>query len=441
MEELRRQAAWAETFGLPLELISAKEAAERFPPLDTDGVARGGLPPHRRLPRPEPADAGPRQGCPSARRRPPHRNPRDRHLGERRPRHRRRGGARRGHLDDPRRYRRRRRRHLRPRDRRHGRHPRPTRCHGAPVRHHQAERPAGEHADAARSLAARVLPRRERRPRRRRLRAQPGSVGSWRHRRRLQQQAPRGRLGALRSLVRERHTARAVARRRRDREARERPGGIHARRRVHPRRVGRRRLLGGSRLLRPRHRRRRRHGPSRGGVDRPRPTRSRRLAHGLAVVSATSTAAGPTPSSGPRRSTPPTTTSSTRARNGTPADRSGSPRSSGASKRSAPPSGRSRAGSGRTGSPATSRPATRASGPEVGPARSGRRPSVPSTSPAARASPCSIRRPLPSSEISGLRRPRGPRAPLCQPHPPAGWPRRLHPAPQRTRRHREPTSP
>jgi 4-methylaminobutanoate oxidase (formaldehyde-forming) len=39
MEELRRQAAWAETFGLPLELISAKEAAERFPPLDTDGVA------------------------------------------------------------------------------------------------------------------------------------------------------------------------------------------------------------------------------------------------------------------------------------------------------------------------------------------------------------------------------------------------------------------
>jgi 4-methylaminobutanoate oxidase (formaldehyde-forming) len=38
MEELRRQAAWAETFGLPLELIDAAAAAERFPPLDTTGV-------------------------------------------------------------------------------------------------------------------------------------------------------------------------------------------------------------------------------------------------------------------------------------------------------------------------------------------------------------------------------------------------------------------
>jgi 4-methylaminobutanoate oxidase (formaldehyde-forming) len=38
MEELRRQAAWAQTFALPLELISAEEAGERFPPLDGDGV-------------------------------------------------------------------------------------------------------------------------------------------------------------------------------------------------------------------------------------------------------------------------------------------------------------------------------------------------------------------------------------------------------------------
>ncbi len=38
MEELRRQAAWAETFGLPLELISPPAAAELFPPLDTKGV-------------------------------------------------------------------------------------------------------------------------------------------------------------------------------------------------------------------------------------------------------------------------------------------------------------------------------------------------------------------------------------------------------------------
>ena len=38
MEELRRQAGWAKTFGLPLELISAEEAQQLFPPMSTDGV-------------------------------------------------------------------------------------------------------------------------------------------------------------------------------------------------------------------------------------------------------------------------------------------------------------------------------------------------------------------------------------------------------------------
>jgi glycine cleavage system aminomethyltransferase T/glycine/D-amino acid oxidase-like deaminating enzyme len=38
MEELARQAGWAKTFGLPLELISAAEAESLFPPLETDGV-------------------------------------------------------------------------------------------------------------------------------------------------------------------------------------------------------------------------------------------------------------------------------------------------------------------------------------------------------------------------------------------------------------------
>jgi 4-methylaminobutanoate oxidase (formaldehyde-forming) len=37
-EEVHRQVAWARTFGLPLELISADEAVERFPPMVTDGV-------------------------------------------------------------------------------------------------------------------------------------------------------------------------------------------------------------------------------------------------------------------------------------------------------------------------------------------------------------------------------------------------------------------
>jgi glycine cleavage system aminomethyltransferase T/glycine/D-amino acid oxidase-like deaminating enzyme len=38
MEELRRQAGWAKTFGLPLELISADEAQLLFPPMSTEGV-------------------------------------------------------------------------------------------------------------------------------------------------------------------------------------------------------------------------------------------------------------------------------------------------------------------------------------------------------------------------------------------------------------------
>ncbi len=37
-EELQRQAGWARTFGLPLELISAAEARDRFPLMATEGV-------------------------------------------------------------------------------------------------------------------------------------------------------------------------------------------------------------------------------------------------------------------------------------------------------------------------------------------------------------------------------------------------------------------
>src|SRR5213595_3010264 len=38
MEELARQAGWAKTFGLPLELVSAEEAQRLFPPMSTDDV-------------------------------------------------------------------------------------------------------------------------------------------------------------------------------------------------------------------------------------------------------------------------------------------------------------------------------------------------------------------------------------------------------------------
>jgi glycine cleavage system T protein len=38
MEEIARQAGWAKTFGLPLELVSPEEAQRLFPPLTTEGV-------------------------------------------------------------------------------------------------------------------------------------------------------------------------------------------------------------------------------------------------------------------------------------------------------------------------------------------------------------------------------------------------------------------
>src|SRR5918998_6440487 len=38
MQELARQAGWAKTFGLPLELVSAEDALELFPPMSTEDV-------------------------------------------------------------------------------------------------------------------------------------------------------------------------------------------------------------------------------------------------------------------------------------------------------------------------------------------------------------------------------------------------------------------
>ncbi|MDX6485165.1 MAG: hypothetical protein QOF43_318 [Gaiellaceae bacterium] len=38
LEEIRRQAAWAKTFGLPMEIVSAEEAQAKFPPMSTEGV-------------------------------------------------------------------------------------------------------------------------------------------------------------------------------------------------------------------------------------------------------------------------------------------------------------------------------------------------------------------------------------------------------------------
>jgi len=38
LEEIRRQASWAKTFGLPMEIVSPEEAQALFPPMSTDGV-------------------------------------------------------------------------------------------------------------------------------------------------------------------------------------------------------------------------------------------------------------------------------------------------------------------------------------------------------------------------------------------------------------------
>jgi glycine cleavage system aminomethyltransferase T/glycine/D-amino acid oxidase-like deaminating enzyme len=38
LEEIRRQASWATTFGLPMEIVSPQEAQELFPPMSIDGV-------------------------------------------------------------------------------------------------------------------------------------------------------------------------------------------------------------------------------------------------------------------------------------------------------------------------------------------------------------------------------------------------------------------
>ena len=42
MEELARQAGWAKTFGLPLQLVSAADAQGLFPPMSTEGVLGAG---------------------------------------------------------------------------------------------------------------------------------------------------------------------------------------------------------------------------------------------------------------------------------------------------------------------------------------------------------------------------------------------------------------
>ena len=144
LEEISRQAGWARTFGLPLELIAGRGAGAL--PADVDRRRpRRRPPPHRRLRRPEPAHVRARRGSS-----PPRRRGRDQHACHGHPRraragHRGRNGG--GGRDGDRRQ--------RGRDVRAGAggargRDRPDRADGARVPDPQADRPPARHADDAR---------------------------------------------------------------------------------------------------------------------------------------------------------------------------------------------------------------------------------------------------------------------------------------------------
>ena len=160
MEELARQAGWAQTFGLPLELISADEAQALFPPMSTDGVLGAAYLPTDGYIDPSQLTFALAEGARARRRRDLPAHARDRRSRvERRARHRRR------HRQGRDRGRDRRQRRRDVREARSARSPAsnvPDRADGARVPGHEAGGPAARHADDARPVAARLLPARSR---------------------------------------------------------------------------------------------------------------------------------------------------------------------------------------------------------------------------------------------------------------------------------------
>ena len=428
MEELTRQAAWARTFGLPLELITPVEAQRLFPLMSIDGVLGAVfLPTDGWL---DPSGlalalaAGARRSGVSIR---THARVVG-HRGRRRPRDAR--GRRAGRGDRAR---------SSPTSsstpagcsrRRSGRSP-ACACHradGARVPVHGPHRGRGAVApDDARPGQPLLLPRGGRRAVHGRLRADPRAVGARRDPRRLQRPAPGARLAALRGDHGRRHPARARDRRRGHHPDDQRSRGVHARQRVHPRRVRGPRALRGRGLLRARDRRRRRHRAADGPVDRRRRARTGPVAHGRPPLRAAVPLAVVHARTRRSRTTRPTTTSTTRTRSGRPADRSACRPRTRASATSARSSARSPAGSAPTGSRPTRRPATRACGHAGGRAATGRRRSASRRWP--RGSGCALRRVL-------VRQDRGRRARVrptsCSGCAPATWVGR--PGRSRTRR-------
>ena len=351
MEEIARQAGWAKTFGLPLELISPADAQELFPPMSTDGVLGAAYLPDRRLRRPEPAHVRARRGRAAARRR-----GRDAHPGDR---HRRRARSRDRRRDRPGvdrdRGGRQRRRHVRRGARRARRRHGADRADGPRVPRARAVRPAARDADDARPVAPRLLPPRVRRPDHGRLRAPLRAVGPRRDPAGLQRQAARRGLAAVRGADGERRRPRALARGDGRRQARQRPGGLHARTASsssgRPTCAASGSQRGSARTGSPARAAWGSSSPSGSSTARRRSTSGTWTPGG----SGRRTARATTRSRGRARSTRRTTTSSTRATSGRPGGPCASPRPTRGSASSAPCSARSRAGSAPTGSSRTPR--------------------------------------------------------------------------------------
>ena len=280
MEELERQAGWAQTFGLPLELISAREAQDRFPLMSHRRRAGRRLAAHRRL-------AGPvRPGAGAGRRGPSSAVPRSAaHPGRRD----RRGS---GHADPPHAAGHRRHRRARRRARREiatevvvnaggmfapeigrmvGRHRArssrwptstcsPTRSRASTPACPSCATRTTSSTSARRSAGCAWAATSATRRRGRSTASRPTSTASsWRRTCLASSRSWRAPSGGCRPWP-----TRGVQ------PGHQRAGGVHPGQRVHPRRERGPRLLRRGRVLRPRDRGRRRHRPPDGELDRRR---------------------------------------------------------------------------------------------------------------------------------------------------------------------------
>ena len=269
------------------ELRAADRARHRVrgarpvPADDDRGRAGRGVAAHRRLARPVEPRVRVGGGRPQARRASAAAPSREWHRRSRRAGDRRGSAARRRAVRHRGGGRRQRGRHVRARDRPDGGDHAADHPDGPPVPADGADRGRrARPAAAARPGQPRLLPRGGRRPVHGRLRAQPDALGPrWRPAG-LQPPPARSRLAAVRGDHGRGHPPGPRDRRRAGHPDDQRPRGLHARQRVHPRRVGRPWAVRGGRVLRPRDRRRRGHRPPGGVVDRRRRARARPVEDG-----------------------------------------------------------------------------------------------------------------------------------------------------------------